>query len=179
MNRYKDPVCEDAIKRPLSPFLRTLETADAIRQSTGLAPEAWVALHEQGGCYAGYTQDNITGRPGLTRSEINSRFPDFQIPDEIDGDGWWKRKPHENVGQARARAAKLHRRTMETFAHNNECVAYVMHGDFKLLFLDSLQIAPLDVADNAAVSKITIEDDDAKREYFNKTDHLPDSVITC
>ena len=46
-----------------SPFLRTLETTEAIRQATRLTPEVRVQLHEQGGCYRGYGPDGREGRP--------------------------------------------------------------------------------------------------------------------
>ncbi len=170
--------CEKFTRLITSPFLRTLETAKAIHETTGLVPEIWVELHELGGCYSGHVLDNIVGRPGLTRSDISNRFPGFQIPDEIDGDGWWGSKPHEDVDLAKSRAMKLHRRTIDTFAHTDECVAYVMHGDFKLLFLDCFKAESFEVANNAAVSKITIEEGVARLELFNYTDHLTDDLIS-
>jgi hypothetical protein len=53
-----------------------------------------------------------------------------------------------------------------------------MHGDFKLLFLDCFKAESFEVANNAAVSKITIEEGVARLELFNYTDHLTDDLIS-
>ena len=65
-----------------SPFRRTLETAEYVRRTTGLRPEIWIDLHEQGGCVAGPTPDCMVGRPGMTHGQISADFPGFQIGDE-------------------------------------------------------------------------------------------------
>lgn len=72
-----------------SPFLRALQTAQAIGHATALAPEVRTALHETGGCYRGYTGTAIVGRPGMSRAEIERDFPGFRITPDIDGQGWW------------------------------------------------------------------------------------------
>ena len=121
-----------------SPFRRSLQTADYIARLLMLAPEVWIDLHEQGGCYSGHQPGCYEGRPGMTRLEINAEFPQYIVESAIDGQGWWKCQTYENEDLARKRAQRLIRRTIATFGDTNECIAYVMHGDFKRIFLNEM-----------------------------------------
>ena len=70
-----------------SPFLRTLQTTSPIYEATRLTPNVRVALHEEGGCYSGYTPENMAGRPGMGRSDIEREFPGFIVSAGIGGWG--------------------------------------------------------------------------------------------
>ena len=161
-----------------SPFIRALQTADHIGQSVGLTPEVRIDLHEQGGCVSGPTRDVFAGRPGMTRSQIGSAFPTFSIAPEIDGNGWWRSKPFESEDAARARAARLLAQTVEEFAATQERVAYVMHGDFKRLFLAQLHLEPLQTPVNTSVTRILIRPEVCRLEDYNRMDHLPADLVT-
>jgi broad specificity phosphatase PhoE len=161
-----------------SPFLRALQTADHIGRSVRLAPEVRIDLHEQGGCVSGPTRDVFAGRPGMTRSQIRSTFPEFSIAPDIDVDGWWRSKPFETEDVARARAARLLAQTIEEFAATQERVAYVMHGDFKRLFLAQLYGEPLQTPVNTSVTRILIRPDGCRLEDYNQMDHLPADLVT-
>ena len=60
-----------------SPQLRALETAAIIARYLGLRPKVRVDLAEHG--FSG-------PEPGLPRRKILARFPDFELPDEVDED---------------------------------------------------------------------------------------------
>lgn len=160
-----------------SPFLRALETAERIRESTRLTPEVRTAIHEQGGCCSGHPAVGMVGRPGMSRTEIERRFPAFQVSAEIDGKGWWQCQPYETREAARQRAAAVLRQTREEFAHTSHRVAYVTHADFKLLFLEHLHAQPLDVPCNASVTKVLITADACRLVEHNNVRHLPADLI--
>ena len=121
-----------------SPFLRTLETTAHLCRRLALTPEVRVDLHEFGGCVAGARLRELTGRPGMTRSQLEDRYPGIKVPAAIDEQGWWKCKPYETDRLARRRAARLLRRTREEFGHSGERVAYVTHADIEVLFLGAV-----------------------------------------
>ena len=53
-----------------SPFLRTLQTTQAVLDAEALPVSVWHTVFERGGCYRGYGDDACEGGPGLGRSEI-------------------------------------------------------------------------------------------------------------
>ncbi len=164
----------------VSPFLRTLQTAEHLRTSTSLAPEVWIDLHEQGGCVHGTTREVMVGRPGMSRSEIKTRFPAFHIPDQedLDGEGWWKCKPYESQDAAEQRAEVLLERTRSAFSRTDQRVAYVMHGDFQLLFLSRFHSGPLGRPYNASVTKMMVSPKETRLEDYNRVAHLPEELKT-
>jgi len=121
-----------------SPFRRSLQTTHYVARRLRLVPEVWIDLHEQGGCYSGHEAGCYQGRPGMTRQQIAAEFPQYIVESTIDGQGWWKCQPYESEELARKRAQRLLRRTIATFGETNECIAYVMHGDFKRIFLNEM-----------------------------------------
>ena len=161
----------------VSPFLRTLQTAEPIWKSTNLMPHVQTDLHELGGCYRGHTPKNFTGRPGMNRAEIEQQFPAFCVSAEIDGEGWWRSKPYETRELARQRAKILLKRTRDEYAQTDQRVAYVMHGDIKLLLLEQFHPDPLDTPCNVSVSKILMTPQKCRLQDYNRVRHLPPSLI--
>ena len=161
----------------VSPFLRALQTAEPVWKSTNLTPQVQIDLHEMGGCQRGDTPDNMTGRPGMNRAEIEQQFPAFCVSAEIDGEGWWSSKPYETREQARQRAKALLKRTRDEYAQTDQRVAYVTHGDFKLLLLEQFHPEPLDAPCNVSVSKIRITPQACQLQDYNYVQHLPPSLI--
>ncbi|MEX0819987.1 MAG: histidine phosphatase family protein [Pirellulaceae bacterium] len=161
-----------------SPFRRTLLTTEPIRRATSLVPEVRIDLHEQGGCYGGHSFSNLVGRPGMTRSEIESEFRGFRVAEDIDGEGWWRCQPHESLQAARVRAARLLELTKREFAHTDERVAFVMHADIKLLFLAQLDPRLIDVPCNTSITEIELTRDSHDLRTFNQISHLPTHLVT-
>jgi 2,3-bisphosphoglycerate-dependent phosphoglycerate mutase len=168
-----------------SPFRRTLQTTEYIRQQVDLAPLVWIDLHEQGGCYAGHEPSRYEGRPGMTRHQILADFPGYQPEELIDESGWWKCRTYETFDMARQRARRLVARTLANFGGRNVRVAYIMHADFKRCFLQEL----LSAADsspgvigpifNTAVSAIKLHSDTPQVSLFNSTVHLEEELLSA
>lgn len=161
-----------------SPFRRTLQTAGPIHQATALTPEVRSELHEMGGCYRGHTPENITGRPGMSRAEIESEFPGYCVSPEIDGQGWWGSKPRESEALARRRAERLLQQSITEFGETDQRVAFIMHADIKLLLLQQFHFEWLDVPYNTSVSAIRITPTECVLEDYNCTRHLPADLVT-
>lgn len=161
-----------------SPFLRTLQTTEHIHRATGLTPHVERELHELGGCVAGASVDELVGRPGMTHTEIEARFPAFQVSPEINGQGWWGSQPYESIAQAKQRAEALLNRTRAQYAHTEERVAYVMHADIKMLFLGRFHFESLDCPWNTSVTKIRIVEKDTWLDDFNRVEHLHPELLT-
>ncbi len=162
-----------------SPFRRALQTTQPVCQATGLKAEVWIDLHEQGGCYRGWQSGSYEGCPGLNRTQIEGQFAGFVVSPEIDERGWWRSQRYESDAAARSRAERLLRTTRERFAEDaEEVVGYVMHADFKRLFLATLFAddawaervhGPLF---NAAVTCCTLTHDSVRLNFFNSATHL-------
>ncbi len=161
-----------------SPFRRALQTAEHLRQATGLTPEIWIDLHETGGCVHGVEPASMVGRPGMSRAEILAEFPGCQIEPGIDGQGWWQSRPYESEPSARQRAARLLTQTQAEFAETDHRVAYVMHGDFELLFLSQFHAVPLVLALNASLTRLRVSSDAFQLVEFNSVAHMPDHMMT-
>ncbi len=170
--------CHGLTRLITSPFLRTLETAEILYAELGLVPEVRIQLHEQGGCYSGYLPMPRIGQPGMTRAEIEQRFPDFLVEDGLDGEGWWREQPYETWEEARVRAAALLKSTRDEFAESEERVGFVMHADIKGLLLEHVHDDPLEIAFNASFSKLLVTSDRQQLVQHNCIEHLPPRLIT-
>jgi len=166
----------------VSPFLRTLETAEPIHRATGLRPQIWVDLHERGGCYAGWQPSNFRGRPGMNADEIQKRFPHVELIDSIGPSGWWQSQPREDDSQALERARRIVERLRRSFHGTGRQVACVMHADFKMLVASVLFERTFDPAQTAIyrnASIMTVDFGSSGRAILigeNQVDHLDEAL---
>jgi 2,3-bisphosphoglycerate-dependent phosphoglycerate mutase len=168
----------DLTKIYSSPFLRTLETSEHLWRATGLRPEVRVELHEKGGCVSGVSPETMQGRPGMTRQQMADRFPEYLIPPDIDGQGWWQCQPYEPLSAARDRATNLYLNLCRENRANNDRIVLVMHGDIELLFLACFHNGPLDLPPNASLTKIVVNNGDMTLVDFANVQHLPEALRT-
>ncbi|MHB8973906.1 MAG: histidine phosphatase family protein [Pirellulaceae bacterium] len=116
--------------------------------------------------------------PGLNRAELLAEFPGCQLEPGHDGQGWWRSQPYESGPAARRRAARLLTQTQAEFAATDHRVAYVMHGDFQLLFLTQFHSLPLVLALNASLTHVRVSPGVTELVDFNSIEHLPNHMIT-
>jgi 2,3-bisphosphoglycerate-dependent phosphoglycerate mutase len=167
-----------------SPFRRALETTSYLHRSLRLKPQVWIDLHEQGGCYAGYEPHAYVGRPGMNRAQIQAEFPDYEIEEALAELGWWQCQAYEDDEAARVRARRLLQKSLQHFAKSASTVAFVMHADFKRLFLREVFAAGgrngqsfLGIY-NTAVTQLEFQADRAELHIFNSTQHLDPSLLS-
>lgn len=167
-----------------SPFRRTLQTTQPIVTHTGITPQVYVDLHEKGGCISGVNKSTFQGRPGITREQLESEYPGYAIPEELDSNGWWKCKPLETDRQLVERAERIVEFTCKTFLGTEKRIAYIMHADLKRFLLAFWLQKPEIQTDswgklfNTGVTKLTVEHRRVKLDVFNSIGHLPGDLIT-
>ena len=166
-----------------SPMLRAMQTAAPAGKAMGIRPEIWIDIHEEGGIWLdeGDGRGEV-GYPGLTATEINSRFPEFLVPEAITDEGWWNRPPEiKEAWRARARrvASVIHDR----FAGTEERIALVCHGGFANDLLHAVFAGMPDgvyfESPNTAVSRLDFNGKGwVQIRYLNRVAHLPPELIT-
>ncbi|MSS70081.1 MAG: histidine phosphatase family protein [Candidatus Latescibacteria bacterium] len=165
-----------------SPMLRTLETAEAIRQTTGLIPYVWTDTHEAGGVWldSGDGRGPV-GMSGLGRAEMQERFPHFVLPAEVREDGWWNR-PWEDAASAYARAQRV-AGALRELAETDERVGIVNHGGIGSYLVDALLGLPFTPQvrfrmNNTSICRLDVVPEGATLQFSNRTDHLPGELVT-
>ena len=166
-----------------SGFLRAVQTMQPVAKSIGKRPAIWTDLHEVGGCFDGWEYGKLEGRPGMNRATLVSEFPEFELPDDIGEEGWWKSRPFETHAEAQQRAARQATRLLDEFLGTDSVVMCVIHADFKALLLQALlgdSYGPFSTADllNTGVTRLDYADADASVEVFNDSTHLPEELVT-
>jgi broad specificity phosphatase PhoE len=157
-----------------------METTRVVAAATGLTPEVWVEVHEQGGCQAGAAPEIYRGQPGLTRSEIVEEFGDWELPDSIDEAGWWKCGRWERPDEAEERAREAAALLMSRFGDSPARVAVITHGMFKPILVSALLGRPfignewLGDLYNTSVTQIELSAGGVRLESYNDTAHLCD-----
>ncbi|GAB4542035.1 MAG: histidine phosphatase family protein [Anaerolineae bacterium] len=170
-----------------SPMWRSLQTAAPLGRALGLTPEVWVDIHEQGGIYLDHGDGRgLVGYSGTTRQEIQARFPQFVLPEDITEQGWWN-KGYEDwpaCHQRAVRVAEKLRQRARCAPNGHERVAIVSHGGFidallKALFNQSEDRAVFYYHYNTAISRIDFHQDGYLAvRYLNRVDHLPPGLVT-
>lgn len=111
---------------------RSLLTTQYLQQALKLNPEIWPDIYEVRG-----SRVLNTPNPGLKRSEIETEFPGFLIPEECSESGWFSKDSIESEEEAWERAGSVMNRLIN-MSQNTEfegkSIAIVAHG----LFFDYL-----------------------------------------
>ncbi len=169
-----------------SPMWRTLQTAWPISEATGLKPQVWIDIHEQGGIFRGnpHRAGDVVSYPGLTRQAINEQFPGYTLPGEVTDQGWWQ-GGYEPMAGCDARAAKV-AQTLRQWAEElpNERIALVSHGTFAESLVRALLGLPPDHRSffshyNTAITRIDfLADGYLFLRYLNRIQHLTPELIS-
>ncbi|MCY3818436.1 MAG: histidine phosphatase family protein [Gammaproteobacteria bacterium] len=166
-----------------SPMLRALQTALPIGEALGLSPQVWVDTHEGGGVWLDREDGRgRVGHGGLTRAEMETRFPGFDIPDAVTGDGWWN-GTFELREQLVARAARVACDIRDLMPRAAGRIAMVSHGTFLNLLVQHLVFGTHVPgcrlsSHNTAISRLDFEGDRLVVRYLNRVDHLDDDLVT-
>uniref|UniRef100_A0A7S3NEY7 Phosphoglycerate mutase n=1 Tax=Aureoumbra lagunensis TaxID=44058 RepID=A0A7S3NEY7_9STRA len=124
-----------------SPFQRTLMTAEPVSKGLGLPAKVHTKIYEAGGIYkSNYDYTKFEARPGLSRNEMQRRFPHFELPDQVQEHGWYVGSGRESDDQARARAKVVAAELVQKAAGLTEdhTLCMVVHYDFICALLDAL-----------------------------------------
>ncbi|HET9587889.1 MAG TPA: histidine phosphatase family protein [Anaerolineales bacterium] len=170
---------------------RAVQTAAPTARRLRLPFAAWIEIHESGGIYGRDRESKLVGLPGQSRSYFVANFPELALPESLDGQGWWNR-PFETEEEAQERAARIWVEMLSRHADQEgrpeHRVALVSHGGFfvhlmcAILNMSWRQAAQgmkhWFVLNNCSISRLDVRGDDISIAYLNRTDHLPDHLIT-
>lgn len=169
-----------------SPFRRALQTAAPAANSLDCHTEVWCDIFEQGGCYRGWTTENIAGANGMSPQEALALVPKALMPTPWSELGWWGGKPKESDAEASARAIAVRRKFESLFDDlaSEQRVVAITHADFQRVLLHTLlQESDLDARKlgpicNAGVTYLQWTNARWVLHWFNAVTHLPHSLIT-
>jgi len=168
----------------VSPMRRALQTARPVARALGLTPEVWVDLHEHGGIFLDHGPEvGYVGYPGLSRAEMQAILPGCMLPDGVTERGWWW-GAREDRPACEARAARVAATLRQWAAAMDERIALISHGDLiDALIRALLQPMPAQgcyfLHANTAISLLELRPDGRIRvDYLNRTDHLPQGMIS-
>jgi 2,3-bisphosphoglycerate-dependent phosphoglycerate mutase len=170
---------------------RAAFTAAPIAQALDIPLIAWKEIYEEGGIYSRGSKDNIQGLPGKPRSFFMQNFQTILLPDDLDETGWWNR-PFEAEEERQPRAdqvlAELLARHRDKEGQPEDRVALVSHGGFFMRLISAILKLPWRQAahgmkswfalNNCSMSRFDIHGDEITIAYLNRTDYLPDHLIT-
>lgn len=173
-----------------SAMLRAMQTAQPVAEALGLQPTVWLDVHEIGGIFLEKIENSESttiGLPGMTRSEMQARFPNYILPDEITEEGWWgSDKGRETPAQFLSRALQV-ALTLKEQARSDEQIALVVHG----AFMDAVIKALLNMLPshpeqmffghyNTGITRVDFNIRHGREHmslhYINRVDHLPDNM---
>jgi 2,3-bisphosphoglycerate-dependent phosphoglycerate mutase len=170
---------------------RAAFTAAPIAQALDIPLVAWKEIHEEGGIYSRGDKSHVQGLPGRPRSFFMQNFRRMTLPDELDETGWWNR-PFESDEERQPRAdqvlAKLLARHSDQEGQPPHRVAFVSHGGFFMRLVCAILKLPWRQAalglrswfmlNNCSISRFDLYRNEINIAYLNRTDHLPDHMIT-
>jgi 2,3-bisphosphoglycerate-dependent phosphoglycerate mutase len=170
---------------------RAAFTAAPIAQVLDIPLITWKEIHEEGGIYSRGDKSNIVGLSGRPRSFFMENFRTLTLPDDLDETGWWNR-PFEAEEERQPRAdqvfAELLARHKDQEGQPQHRVALVSHGGFFVRLVCTILKLPWRQAaygmkswfilNNCSISRFDIYKEEINIAYLNRTDFLPDHLIT-
>jgi 2,3-bisphosphoglycerate-dependent phosphoglycerate mutase len=170
---------------------RAAFTAAPIAEALDIPLIAWKEIHEEGGIYSREAASGKAGLPGRPRSFFMENFRTITLPDDLDETGWWNRAfEAEEERQPRADQvfAELLTRHRDLEGQPEHRVAFVSHGGFFMRLVCAILKLPWRQAslglrswfllNNCSISRFDIRGNEITFAYINRTDYLPDHLIT-
>ena len=174
-------------------MVRAVGTAIPVAQAIGLPVIAWPEIHETGGIFSRLPNDDMRGLPGKPRSYFETNFPSLILPDWLDETGWWQNRPFEAPEIRKRRAKAVWAELLARHANSDDSpehrVAIFSHGGFFMHLLtvalgfEMRRIKEFEheywfLKNNCAITRIDVRDEHVLIAYVNRTDFLPDNLIT-
>ncbi len=173
-----------------SAMIRAMQTAQPIAEALGIQPEVWLDLHEQGGLFYGNLRhpESVTGHPGMTRAEMEARFPGYRLPGEVTDSGWWKHG-HESPDAFYSRTVKVAEQLRQLAQQDHEQgrdgrIALVVHGDLIDLLMKAL-LGQLPGHSfrytnyNTAINRLDFSPNGSIfLRYVNRTEHFTQAIFS-
>ncbi len=164
-------------------MVRAVATATYLSSALSLPLLGWPEIHECGGIYLDKEENGVrVGLPGKTRSYFAKTYCDLVLPETVTDQGWWNR-PWEAEEARPLRAEQVLKTLLERHGGTDDRVAIVSHGGF---YMELMRVM-FKIGEpkcwylmyNTAVSRFDFNDSgEITMVYQNRTDHLPERLIT-
>jgi len=153
---------------------------------------AWTDIHETGGIHGRAGELKNVGLPGKPRSFFEQHYPELMLPESFNESGWWQERPLETDDLAQLRAERVWEeilaRHKDRDGQPEHSVMLVSHGNFFVHLMCAILNLPFRTAshglgswfllNNCSLSRIAIQQEYVTVCYQNRTDYLPDHLIT-
>ena len=170
---------------------RAVHTAAPAARRLRIPFAAWMEIHESGGIYGRDDEMKLVHLPGQSRPYFEQNFPELTLPASLDGLGWWNR-PFETEEEAHRRTesfwVELLSRHMDKEGQPEQRIALFSHGGFFVHLMCTILNIPWRqaaqgmkswfVLNNCSISRLDVRGNKIFIAYLNRTDHLPDHLIT-
>jgi 2,3-bisphosphoglycerate-dependent phosphoglycerate mutase len=160
---------------------RAVRTANAISRELKVPLKTWYGIHEGGGIYLEDDNDHPIGQAGKPRAFFEDEFPELELPDEVDENGWWN-KSFEEREERFLRARQALADLKNQYENKDDVVIWVSHGAFFYYFISAMMGLPDGIPvwmemNNTGITRIDFGEETRIR-YTNRTAHLPGELIT-
>jgi 2,3-bisphosphoglycerate-dependent phosphoglycerate mutase len=164
---------------------RAVATGSFISRALGLPLLAWEDLHEGGGIYLeNESTGEREGRPGRHRAYFNENYPELVLADGRHETGWWNR-PHETKSELVGRARRVYADLLARHGPSDDRVIAITHGEFYTHLIAAMLNLPPPTEvkywfslNNAAVTRIDLNEGFVALVYMNRADFLPTELLT-
>lgn len=162
---------------------RSVTTGVIVAERLGLPLIGWKDLHESGGIYQEEDETGeLLGLPGRTRSQFEEQYPTLVLPPEVTEAGWWNR-PFEAREERTPRGRRVLSDLLKCHGGTDDQVAIISHGGFYNHFLTAVfglpeQIGVWFYLNNVSITRIDFTDTEVSAVFHNRTDALPDHLLT-
>jgi 2,3-bisphosphoglycerate-dependent phosphoglycerate mutase len=163
-------------------MVRSVATASHLSRALNLPLLAWPEIHECGGIYLDGEEGEQIGLPGKSPAYFAQHYSHLILPDTVKEPGWWNR-PFEADEARPLRAQQVLETLLERHGKPEDRVAIVSHGAF---YMELMRVM-FKIGEprcwymmyNTAISRFDFhEDGEITLSYHNRTDHLPEGLIT-
>lgn len=171
---------------------RAVHTAMPTARRLKIPFAAWTEIHESGGIFGRDGDVKLKGLPGKPQAWFEANAPELILPNSLNGDGWWNCRPQEKEEEAYERAkhvwSELLNRHGDQDGQPEQRVVFVSHGGFFMHLMCAMLNLPWRQAsnglqswfllNNCSISRFDVNKEEVTICYLNRTDHLPDHLIT-
>ena len=163
---------------------RAIQSASIIADRLRIPVYAHLDIHESGGIYRDdFDTGGRVGEKGLSRAEVDKRFPHVHLPAGMNPEGWWNR-PFEERELRRERVAAVLDWLKGTYGSTTDTIILVSHAGFYNYFMRQvlgLSHDPYNVwfeFFNGAATLFNFDNGTINIFYSNRFDFMPMDIVT-
>ncbi|NMC16669.1 MAG: histidine phosphatase family protein [Chloroflexi bacterium] len=170
---------------------RAVQTGSIIAQTLDVPLFGVPDLHEVGGVYYDEIIDGVSSiriEHGLTPAYLLENYPRLNLLEPIPAEGWWKGGREERAARV-PRALRMLDLLFDRHGNTEDRVGVITHGGFFFCFFRGIFGLDLDETNqhllpyqvelnNCAITRFSIQEARYLLVYHNRTDFLPDDMVT-